>query len=494
MNIKHKTFSGGYKLKNFEGEPKETLIELGIPEMVAIPLKQGFGKEVPPVVRQGQRVKAGQIIGRDDDSISTPVHASIGGIVEEIKKIDYLHGKVDAVVIKSDGSADWQSLQGHNYDWKGKSSEKIEESLYLSGVTALNRGGIPTRYKSSPIFPGQVQDVIIHGIGSDVYSLSSFLLLKDSWISNFVDGIKILKKIMPGARFHIAFGEGRGTLIEKIYSLLDDETVTFYSLASKYPQAFDEILISTILGKTFPYGKIPTDIGVVVFHIQNVIQVYEAVTMGKPFIERTIALCGHGFRESLYVKTRIGTPVEYIIKGRINEDEDLRFVINSLLNGIGIMDLSLPLDRTCYKIISVSEKKPEEIFPFIKLGFGDDSYSNTFPPNVLGFKKIINTNMRGERRACVSCGFCEEVCPVGIIPHLIYKYFEKGIIDETLMTLKMFSCVGCNLCSYVCPSKIPVSKYIMEGKLKLINEGRDAFSFKLPYVDLKGFEEYRGIK
>ena len=89
MPVKNRRFSGGYRFRRFEGEPGGEIIEIGIPEKVIIPLKQGFGKEVKPVVNRGDRVEAGQIIGRDDDSISTPVHSSVNGTVEDIVKIDY---------------------------------------------------------------------------------------------------------------------------------------------------------------------------------------------------------------------------------------------------------------------------------------------------------------------------------------------------------------------------------------------------------------------
>ena len=71
----------------------------------------------------------------------------------------------------------------------------------------------------------------------------------------------------------------------------------------------------------------------------------------------------------------------------------------------------------------------------------------------------------------MSCSYCDEVCPAKIIPHLISKYAERDLISETLLRLRIFDCVECNLCSYVCPSKIPVARFIKEGKDKLIEQG-----------------------
>ena len=110
-----------------------------------------------------------------------------------------------------------------------------------------------------------------------------------------------------------------------------------------------------------------------------------------------------------------------------------------------------------------------------------------------GVKKFADTNVHGEERPCISCGFCEEACPVRIIPHLLSKYVKRSIIDETLMNYNIFNCIECGLCSFVCPSKIPLLKHMKEGHEKLIMQGCDRTQCILPYFDLKGIEEYRGV-
>ena len=80
---------------------------------------------------------------------------------------------------------------------------------------------------------------------------------------------------------------------------------------------------------------------------------------------------------------------------------------------------------------------------------------------------------------------------MGIIPHLLFHYVERDVIDETLLKYKISNCIECNLCSYVCPSKIPVSQFIKEGKAKLLEEG---FKLPVPNVALKGVENYKSVK
>ena len=468
MNVRHKTFSGGYRFRNFEGQPQEKLVEIKIPERVVILLKQGFGIEVLPIVKTGDRVKAGQIIARDDNSVSSPIHSSVNGVVEEITKKNYFQQEVNAVVIKTDATNEWEPLEGYTSDWGKLPVEKIEELLYLSGVSSLGREGIPTRFNSSTISPGEVENVIINGVGSEVYNSSLSVLLGGDKTLHFADSLRILKTVMPNAHFHAAFNTDHKDVIERISGLLDgDEWIDFYALDLKYPQGFDEVLVSTILDKKMPGGGSAAAIGVVVLNVQAALQAHEAVTTGKPLIERTVALCGQGFTANPHITVRIGTPLEHIVQGRIKETMDIRFMINSPLTGPTVPDLSLPVDSVFSRIIALPEQKTKEFLALMNPGFNKDSYSNTFLSFLFKSKKYADTNLHGEERPCVFCNFCQEVCPVSLIPHLLYHYVERGRIDEVLTRLKIFDCLDCNLCTYVCPSKIPVAAVIKDGKEQL---------------------------
>jgi Na+-transporting NADH:ubiquinone oxidoreductase subunit A len=66
-------------------------------------------------------------------------------------------------------------------------------------------------------------------------------------------------------------------------------------------------------------------------------------------------------------------------------------------------------------------------------------------------------DMRGEERACINCGKCEQVCPVDIMVQFTYKCIYAGEIEEALMH-GLLDCVECGLCSYVCPAKIELAE------------------------------------
>lgn len=471
-------------------------METEIPEKIIIPLRQGFGNELNPCVKKGDRVKSGQIIGINNDIVSSPVHSSVNGKVVEIKKINYFKREINAIEIMSDGTREYLKLEGCAPDWNKLPVEKLEELLYKSGVTSLDREGIPTGYKSSIIRPEDVEAVIVHGISSEVYNISLEVLLGGKNIFNFLEGLKILKKILSRSKIYIALNIHDRKFLESITKLTAEyDWLEIYPLEPKYPQGYDEILVPTLLGKKFPYGYSAANIGVVILNIQAVTQVYDAVVNGKPLIERTIALCGPGWKDNVHLKVRVGALLGDITGEWLKEGVKSRIILNSLITGVCLNDLSLPIERTFSQLIAVPENAAGRFMSFLRPGYSVDSYTNTFLSAYLPFaNKDAETNMHGEQRACITCGYCEEICPVGIIPHLLSKYSERNILDETVMRYKIFNCIDCNLCSYVCPSKIPLARHIKEGQEKLITMGCDSSACILPFFDLKGLEEYRGIK
>ena len=488
-----KTFSGGYSFKRFTGQADNRILPFSIPPKIILPLSQGFGSSMPHIVKLGDRVKTGEVIARDDNRICSPIHSSVTGKVISIEKRNYFNREVTMVGIKPEGDDDFKKLEGHSAQWEQLPPEQIEQLLYESGVTALDREGIPTRFKSSIINSNEVEDLIIHGAMSEAYNMSLDVLLGGKSLFNCVEGIKILKKIMPQSRVHLALNVKNKTLIEHVKKLTSNlSNFTIHPVVAKYPQGYDEVLVPSLLGKKFPYGYSAANIGIVVLNIQAVMLAFEAVVEGKVFTERTIALCGPAFKENFHIKARIGTPLEFILKENL-KDIPARLVLNSLLTGPELKDLTLPVDKTFSQIIAIPENTERELLAFLRTGKAKDSYSRSFLSFFVKTQRKPETNFHGEQRPCIQCGYCAEVCPVNIIPNMLYRYAKAGI-HEVLMKYGIFNCIDCNLCSYVCPSKIPLSKNLKDTKARLIESGCDHSLCILPKFNLKGLTEYKGVK
>ncbi len=465
MNTNRKSFPPGYRFR-LEGNPSADVIDFGIPSMVVIPLKQGFDEEVNAVVEPGDKVRAGQVIGRGDQSSASSVHASVSGVVESVAKIKYAGADVNAVVIKSDGTATWESLEASSNNWESLSVSQVEELLYASGVASLDRYGLLSRDSEAG---DDGRHLIIKGVEANPYNISLTALVAEQGLSRFVEGLKILQRIMPGAKIHLAFGESERELIKELSEVKGDlESLTIYTLPSKYPLDNEEVLVSAILGSNATKGWADK---VVVLSAQTVFHARDAVVDGKPLIERIVALSGPGWENNFHLRVRIGTPLEFIVGEYLKKTGRQRLVPNNLLTNLAFTDYALPVDCTIDNLNAIPENDSPTLFSFLHPGAKANSNSKTFlsalRPNT---ERSCDTSVRGESGMCISCGYCEDVCPAGIIPHYLDKHVQQNIIDLQLIRYGVFNCVECNLCSFVCPSRIHLGWNIKEAKRKLAED------------------------
>lgn len=153
-----------------------------------------------------------------------------------------------------------------------------------------------------------------------------------------------------------------------------------------------------------------------------------------------------------------------------NGNKPLRIINGGVLTGTTIDDSQLGLDGNCQALNILEEMTEREVLAFVQPGFTKRSYSNTFASYFKPlFKERSTTALGGEARPCVFCGFCESVCPVGIIPHLIYRYLDHDR-QEDAYRVEFDKCIDCGLCSYVCVSKINHLELFRAEWQRAINE------------------------
>lgn len=486
MASKRKRVIGGYRFARFTGQPQPELVETGIPPVITIGLASAGRGPMRPLVEQGESVTAGQVIARDDETVGSPVLASVNGTVEDIVK----GGESGpAVVIRSDGTESWRPLPGYSAEWNNLSSGMLEKLIYLSGASGSVAGGIPTRFNSAAIGPQEVEHVLLQVVPAEVFNPSISALLAGREIGQLAEGLAILAKIMPRAAVHLAGGKKQKALLSQTRQVclqIGLDRVHHHTLATKYPNHREEILVPAVLGREFPYGYSAINLGVVVLDLQALLQLRDAVVTGKPVIDRVVALAGRGFPKRPHLRLRIGTPLEQVLDRYLDRSREFRIVRNSILTGDALSDTAQIVDSLMSTIIAVPEVKQEPPLPFSRPGFRTDSYSRTFIANFVPFPKTVDTNIHGEHRPCIACTYCDSVCPVGILPHLLHRYVQRGVIDEMIVRYRIFDCIDCNLCTYVCTSKIPLAQLMRKGKDSLKSEGLDPRGEAVHRLQLRG--------
>ena len=60
-----------------------------------------------------------------------------------------------------------------------------------------------------------------------------------------------------------------------------------------------------------------------------------------------------------------------------------------------------------------------------------------------------------EQSRCIRCGRCIEVCPMHLMPVLMYKSIQGGDVAD-MAAQNMMDCIECGCCAYTCPGCVPL--------------------------------------
>ena len=103
---------------------------------------------------------------------------------------------------------------------------------------------------------------------------------------------------------------------------------------------------------------------------------------------------------------------------------------------------------------------------------GQEIFENS-TATIKGTSGILFLKNEGEieRNNCISCGYCVDVCPMGLMPMKFAESYRKEQYEKLVTVYHLDNCIECGACEYVCPSRVPLIKSIKEGKEKLRETG-----------------------
>jgi len=442
-------FSGGYSFNNFEGVAKPALHEYPIPETVFVPLKNSPFSIYEPVIKKGDLILAGEQILRGKEDPNLAMVSPVNGTIKTISEA--------GITIEPDGSVSFKAVEGHPRAPWHMDRESVFGIFCSTGCALLLN-----RYFSSLTDLDSVKYIVINAVHNSP--------LNQSWTpgisgdsSVLSDGLKTLRTLFPNTETVIAINRKNKTYFE-VPEIKENAKIKIMS--DRYPQEHPELLSRDTFNKRLTSPEGDSDDSILIIQFEQVIQIAEVMTRGRPFIDLILLIAGPGVSHPGWYRIRIGTTFENIRRNLIKAEEHgpWRIIRGNPLEGIAVNDLTLSVLPTDGEISVIREHAVRELFRFVMPGFTFDSYSKTTVGKFISIlPKHLDSGVHGGVRPCVQCNYCDEVCPVGIYPHLIWKYVQAEDVEESFR-LKSYDCIGCKLCDYVCPSKIDISATVEWAK------------------------------
>ncbi|MEE8574678.1 MAG: electron transport complex subunit RsxC [Thermodesulfobacteriota bacterium] len=409
-----------------------------VPKTVYIPLRQHVGAPCEPLVKRGDLVEEGQMIGDAKSFVSAPVHATVAGKVKNIDMLPFPGGgKVQTIVINTAEDfvpKNWS--EGAPADIDSTSIADIRKLVRAAGIVGMGGAAFPSSAKISPPKDKPVNAVIINGCECEPYLSADHRLMVEH-AREMILGLKCILKSVGTENAYIGIEDNKLDAIEAVEKAAKElmPGLNVVALETKYPQGAEKMLIEAVLKRTVPTGHLPFDVGVVVNNVGTAVAVYEAVAYKKPLIERVMTISGNGVTEPKNLLARIGTRFDELLGecGGIKKTEEELVILNGgPMMGISQTTLEVPAIKgtSGITVITAAEIKPHD-------------YKN-----------------------CIRCASCVDACPMGLMPLRIADMGRLGMIDGFKQWGAM-NCIECGCCSFSCPAKRPLVQWIRIGKLKL---------------------------
>ena len=426
------TFERGIHPKyNKELASGKSITPANLPQRIVVPVSQHIGAPAKPEVTIGDEVKRGQVIGSTAGFVSSPIHSSISGKVIAIADFPTSVGRmVQSIVIESDGKDEAVPFQ-ENPDHMSVSAEDIKNIIKDAGIVGMGGAAFPTNVKLSPPKEKTIDAVMINGAECEPYLTADHRLMVER-PKEVVEGLKLIMKSLGVNEGYIGIEENKPDAIEAMKAAVSGETnIEVWPLEIKYPQGAEKMLIKAIKGREVPSKGLPMDVGVVVQNVGTALAVYEAVRFGKPLIERVVTVTGNGIKEPANMMVRVGTLMADVIEqcGGLVEGA-VKVISGGPMMGFAQWTLDVPVVKGTSGILVMAEEEY----------VSSEEYS-----------------------ACIRCGSCIDVCPMGLNPSILSIYAEKGFYEDAKEN-NLFDCFECGSCAYVCPAKRPMVQFMRLAK------------------------------
>ena len=411
--------------------------EAGLPKQAVFSMCQHIGAPAKPVVKRGDVVKVGTLLGEAGGFVSAPIYSSVSGKVTKVDvALDASGTRRPAVYVDVDGD-EWEESIDRTPDLVKLSdrpnldSKTIIEKIKNAGIVGMGGATFPCHVKLSPPPGCKAECVIINAVECEPYLTADHRLMLEH-PDEILVGVDLIMKAVDVTKGYIGIENNKPDAItlmkEKAQAYPNIEVVP---LKVKYPQGGEKQLIDAVVNRQVPAPPaIPINVGAIVQNVGTAFAIYQAVMKNKPLIDRVITVTGKSVKQPSNLLARLGTPFQQLIDECGGLPEDTGKVIGGgPMMGKALLSLEVPMTKGSSGLLIMNEKEAH----------------------------------RSEPNPCIRCAKCVSACPMGLEPYLLSTLSD--LQDwEKVEANDVTSCIECGSCQFTCPSNRPLLDMIRVGK------------------------------
>ncbi len=428
-------FSGGVHPKGNKNTHFFPTVRLDDFKQIRIPMSMHIGPPCTPVVKAGDTVKVGQMIGEATGPLAVPIHSSVSGTVKSVQRVVASSGNsVEVIDIESDGLyTRHESITPPVVNDR----DTFLKAMRDSGLVGLGGAGFPTHAKLRVPEGKKAEVLIINAAECEPYITADFRQCAEH-PDEIIEGIRIVMHFLDIPKALVGIEDNKPLAIEVLKNELTKielkenvkPDITIRGLPTLYPQGAEKMLIYSLTGREVPSGGLPIEAGAVVLNVSTVRFIAKYLKTGMPLVRKRITLDGSGLKVPCNVNVPVGAMIPDVIKfAGGNAQEAGKIIMGGSMMGVALdrFDTSIIKHNNAILVFDVKESEiPQET-------------------------------------QCIRCGRCIEACPMKLMPNMIDVSSRNKDVDQ-LNEFYTLDCIECGSCTFVCPAKRYLVQSIRAGK------------------------------
>lgn len=406
------------------GQPIQVL---PMPSRLYVSLQQHTGRAALPVVKVGDRISKGQLLGCEQGAVSASVHAPTSGTVVAIGDFTAPHISglsLPTVIIDSDGEDRWleQELPPDPFALE---PEAVAAAVGAAGVVGMGGANFPAALKLDKARQANVHTLVVNGAECEPYMTCDDRLMRER-AESVVDGVRLMLHALQAPRAVIAIEDNKPEAVAQMQAACQPyRNIRIVAIPARYPAGSAKQLIQLLTGLETPASGRGTDTGVLVHNVGTAYAVHRALRQAHPLISRIVTVTGGAVSQPKNLEAPIGALVEELLAFCGGAPAAARLLMGGPMMGQPLPSAQVPIIKGANGILALT---------------------------------AAEVRLLGEPSPCIRCGRCVEVCPMGLMPLEMSKRARHDNLDGAL-DFGLIDCISCGSCAYACPSRIPLVQY-----------------------------------
>ncbi len=435
-----------------QGAPQQVIEDSPAPRAVGVVGYDYVGMKPTMEVREGDRVKLGQLLFTDKKTEGVRYTAPASGVVSAINR--GAKRVLQSVVIELEGD--------DAVEFPVVAPDAIASVDAATVRQQLNESGQWTALRTRPFSKVPAPDsdaaaIFVTAIDTSPLAADPAVVIAEQREA-FAAGQDLLAKL-TGGKLYVCVAPGadipRGQAAN----------IEIAEFGGPHPAGLAGTHIHFLEGASA--NKIVWTIG-----YQDVIATGRLFLDGRLYARRVIALGGPQIERPRLLRTRLGVDLQALCAGEMKSGDN-RIISGSILGGRAVSGATSYLGRYHTQVSVLLEGRKREFLGWLSPGTAKHSNLGIYVTSFFGTKPLpMTTTTNGSERAMVPVGSYEDVMPLDILPTQLLRALIVGDTE----TAQSLGCMELEeedlaLCSYVCPGKYEYGPILRDNLTRIEKEG-----------------------